>query len=189
MPRLPVGLFLATLGSASGAAAASGRGAGPDGKPRAGARACIQLEGGGDGVCATTDGQGWYRLPDTHLPRVRITAPGYLPKSVAAVDQEGVLVLERAAAQRGRLLDAESGAPIPKGELTLASPSGRKRGPFPVNAAGLKVATLAPGRVVPRGSAPGYRDAVGKEVDLRAGTETEIVLRLSRAETPPTSGS
>ena len=188
MPRLPVGLFLATLVSASWAAAASGRVAGPDGKPLAGARACIQLEGG-DGVCATTDEQGWYRLPDTHLPRVRITAPGYLPKSVAAVDQEGVLVLGRAASLRARLLDAESGAPIAKGELTLASPSGQKRGPFPVNAAGLKVATLAPGRVVPRGSAPGYRDAVGKEVELRAGTETEIVLRLSRTETPPTSGS
>ena len=186
MARLPVVLLLAATAVAP-AAATSGRVAGPDGKPLAGARACIQVEGG-DGVCATTDGEGWYRLPDTHLPRVRISAPGYLPKSVAAVDQEGVIVLGRAAALRARLLDAESGTPIAKGELTLASPSGRKRGPFPVNKAGLKVATLAPGRVVPRGSAPGYRDAVGKEVDLRAGTETEIVLRLSRAGTP-TSGS
>ncbi|HET9300970.1 MAG TPA: hypothetical protein VFO11_13560, partial [Candidatus Polarisedimenticolaceae bacterium] len=69
-----------------------------------------------------------------------------------------------------------------------ASPSGHKRGPFPVNGAGLKVATLAPGRVIPRGSAPGYRDAVGQEVELRAGAETEIVLRLRRSANA-TSGS
>lgn len=187
MPRPLVVLFLATALSARPADATSGRVAGPDGKPFAGARACIQADGR-DGICSLTDAQGWYRLPETKLPRVRITAAGYLPKSVAAVDQEGVVVLERAAALRARLLDADSGKPIPKGELTLASPSGRKRGPFPVNEAGLKVATLAPGRVVPRGSAPGYRDAVGQEVDLRAGTETEIVLRLSRTE-KPTSGS
>jgi hypothetical protein len=182
MRHLPV--FLVAVSWALPAGAASGRVAGPDGKPLAGARACIQVQGG-QGMCSDTDADGWYRLPETSLPRVRITAPGYLPKNVAAVDQEGIIVLERAAALRARLLDAESGEPIAGGELTLASPSGRKRGPFPVNGAGLKVATLAPGRVVPRASAPGYRDAVGHEVELRAGTETEIVLRLTRA----TSGS
>src|SRR5262245_60666192 len=177
-------LLLTLVLSSSFAAAVSGRVAGPDGKPFPGARACIQVQNG-EGICATTDAEGWYRLPETTLPGVRITAAGYLPQSVAAVDQEGIIVLARAAALRARLLDAESGEPIAKGELILASPSGHKRGPFPINGAGLKVATLAPGRVIPRGSAPGYRDAVGQEVELRAGTETEIVLRLSRA----TSGS
>jgi hypothetical protein len=180
-------LFLVAVLAAGPAGAVSGRVAGPDKKPLPGARACIQVQGG-EGICSDTDAEGWYRLPETSLPRVRITAAGYLPRSVAAVDQEGIIVLERAAALRARLLDAESGEPIAKGELTLASPSGRKRGPFPVNGAGLKVSTLAPGRVVPRGSAPGYRDAVGEEVDLRAGTETEIVLRLSRTG-KATSGS
>ncbi|HEX5042958.1 MAG TPA: carboxypeptidase-like regulatory domain-containing protein [Candidatus Polarisedimenticolaceae bacterium] len=185
MPRLAVLLVLLVAASwTPPAGAASGRVAGPDGKPLAGARACIQVQGG-QGMCSDTDAEGWYRLPETSLSTVRITAAGYLPKSVAAVDQEGIVVLERAAALRARLLDAESGEPIARGELTLASPSGRKRGPFPVNGAGLRVATLAPGRVVPRGSAPGYRDAVGQEVELRAGTETEIVLRLARS----TSGS
>jgi hypothetical protein len=187
MPRhllLPV---LAAVLAAAPAGATTGRVAGADGKPLAGARACIQVQGG-EGICAQTDAEGWYRLPETSLPKVRITAAGYLPRTVAAVDQEGIIVLERAAALTARLLDADTGAPIPKGELTLDSPSGRKRGPFPVNAAGLKVATLAPGRVVPRGRAPGYRDAVGQEVDLRAGADTEIVLRLSRSE-KPTSGS
>ena len=185
MPGRAILLLLAILAStASPAGATSGRVADPDGKPLPGARACIQVQGG-EGICADTDAEGWYRLPETSLPKVRITAAGYLPQSVAAVDQEGIIVLARAAALRARLLDAESGASIAKGELTLASPSGHKRGPFPVNGAGLKVATLAPGRVIPRGSAPGYRDAVGQEVELRAGTETEIVLRLSRA----TSGS
>ena len=181
--RAPL-LLLAVLASAAGpAGATSGRVAGPDGKPLPGARACIQVQGG-EGICANTDAEGWYRLPETSLPKVRISAAGYLPKSVAAVDQEGIIVLERAAALTARFLDAETGQAIPKGELTLASPSGRKRGPFPVNGAGLKVATLSPGRVVPRGSAPGYRDAVGKEVELKAGTETEIVLRLSPAAKP-----
>ena len=181
---LPALVLAALAVPGAGVLAASGRVAGPDGKPLAGARACIQVQGG-QGICSDTDAAGWYRLPETTLPKVRITALGYLPRNVAAVDQEGIIVLERAAALRARLLDAASGEPIAKGELMLASPSGRKRGPFPVNGAGLKVETLAPGRVVPTGSAPGYRDAVGEEVELRAGTETEIVLRLTRV----TSGS
>ena len=90
-------------------------------------------------------------------------------------------------APTGRAKCQECGEPIARGELTLASPSGRKTGPFPVNAAGLKVATVAPGRVVPTGRAPGYRDAVGDEVELLAGKETEIVLRLRKAAA--TSGS
>ena len=188
MPGRAIVLVLTILAStASPAGATSGRVADPEGKPLPGARACIQVQGG-EGICADTDAEGWYRLPETSLPKVRITAAGYLPKNVAAVDQEGVIVLERAAALRARLVDADTGQAIPKGQLTLASPSGRKRGPFPVNGAGLKVATLSPGPVIPRGSAPGYRDAVGQEVQLRAGTETEIVLRLSRAA-KATSGS
>ena len=186
MPRgLPLILLTASLAAAP-AGAASGRVAGPDGKPLAGARACIQVERG-EGICSETDAEGWYRLPATKLPKVRIAAAGYLPRTVAAVDQAAIIVLERAASLRVRLLDAESGQPLPKGELMLVSPSGRKRGPFPVNAAGLKVATLAPGRVVPRGTAAGYHDAVGADVELRAGQEAEIVLRLSRTAAP-TSG-
>jgi hypothetical protein len=164
--------------AAGSAGAASGRVADPAGRPIAGARACIQV-GGGDGVCSSTDATGWYELPETTLPTVRITAAGYLPKSVAAVDQEGVIVLDVAAALRARLLDAASGEPIRQGQLVLAASSGRRTGPFPVNAAGLRVATLVPGRLVPTGSAPGYRDAVGEEVDFLAGKETEIVLRLT----------
>ena len=165
------------------AAATAGRVADREGKPIADARACIQVEGG-EGICANTDATGWYRLPETTLPKLRISAPGYLPRVVAAVDQEGVIVLERAAALRALLLDAATGQPIAKGELVLASASGRKTGPFPVNASGLKVATVAPGRVVPTGRADGYRDAVGPEVELRPGTETEIVLRLTRKAAP-----
>jgi hypothetical protein len=171
-------LALWCLAAAGPAAATTGRVADREGRPIQDARACIQTDAA-EGICSTTDASGWYRLPDTSLARVRITAPGYLPRSVAAVDQEGVIVLERAAALRARLVDAVSGEPIAKGELTLASGSGRQTGPFPVNAAGLKVATLAPGRFVPTGRAPGYRDAVGGEVVLEAGTETEIVLRLT----------
>src|SRR5688572_21759494 len=180
MPPRALSLALLAALAAVPARATSGRVAGADGKPIEGANACIQTDGA-DGICAATDADGWYRLPETTLPKVRIAAPGYLPRTVAAVDQEGVIVLERAAAMRALLLDADSGEPIARGELTLASPSGRKTGPFPVNAAGLKVATIAPGRFVPTGRAPGYRDQVGAEVELQPGKETEIVLRLRRA--------
>jgi hypothetical protein len=164
--------------------AASGRVADREGRPIADARACIQVEKA-DGVCSTTDAGGWYKLPDTTLPAVRISAPGFLPRSVAAVDQEGVIVLEAAASLRARLLDATTGEPIADGTLRLASSTGRQIGPFPVNAKGLHVATLVPGRVVATGKADGYRDAVGEEVALVGGEETEIVLRLVRVDVRP----
>lgn len=177
-----------TLSAAAPAAATSGRVADPAGNPVEGARACIVADGA-EGVCSETDAAGWYRLPDTKLPKVRISARGYLPRIVAAVDQE-IVVLKPSAALRARLLDAGSGEPIARGELTLASPSGRKTGPFPVNAAGLQVATVAPGRFVPTGRAPGYRDQVGAEVELLPGKETEIVLRLHKLDgTAATPGS
>lgn len=178
MPRSAPLLALPLLALlAPPAGAASGRVADREGQPIRDARACVQIEKA-DGVCSNTDASGWYKLPDTTLPRVRITAPGYLPRSVAAVDQEGVIVLERAATLRARLLDAATGEPIRGGTLTLAASTGRQTGPFPVNAAGLRVATLVPGRVVPTGKAAGYRDAVGDEVALVGGQETEVVLRL-----------
>ena len=176
-PARTVILLLAVLAAAAPAMATSGRVTDPDGAPIVGAKACLMVAGR-EGLCSTTDEQGWYRLPAGAVPSVRIVARGFLPRAVAAVDQEGVIVLERAAAVRARLLDATTGQPISKGELFLERTTGKRHGPFPVNAAGLWIPSFEPGLVLPTGRATGYREQVAAGVELRAGEVTEITLRL-----------
>ena len=161
------------------AAAVTGRVVDGQGRPLAGARACLVQEGN-DLLCTVTDEQGAYVLPaSTHVPAVRITLEGHLPARVAAVDQESPVVLAPAASFHARLVDAATGEPV-KGELVLADLSGRRRGPFPVSQGGLRVRTIEPGRVVPTGRAAGYRDGTAAAVDLVAGATAEITVRLAR---------
>jgi hypothetical protein len=178
-PVLGLTSLLLALLAAPAARAASGRVAGPDGKPVVRARACLMVAGT-EGLCTETDASGWYRLPDSEVPGVRIRAAGFLPRTVAAVDQEAVIVLERSAAVLVKLVDEATGEPVGEGKVTFTNPSGRKVGPFPANRAGVRVSTMVPGRFVPVAAAPGYAEASGAEVDLVAGEETEIVLRLRR---------
>jgi hypothetical protein len=164
--------------------AASGRVVDPTGKPIEGARACL-LVAGAEGLCSITDTSGYYDLPDTEVPWLRIVAKGFLPKRLSAVDQEVPVTLDRAASLRVRLLDRATGAPIQKGQVFVIYSSGRKKGPFPTNAAGVRVSTLEPGEVVVQGMAADHADDRSDTVRLQGGTESELVLRLPAAPKAP----
>jgi hypothetical protein len=158
------------------ALAASGHVVDPEGKPVPGARACL-LIAGADGLCSVTDEAGYYGLPDTSAPFVRITAPGFLPKQISAVEQEVPVALDRAATILVRLLDRASGAGI-QGKVFVIDSTGKKRGPLPANAAGVRLSTLEPGEIVLLGTAPGHADARSETIRLQGGDDREIVLKL-----------
>lgn len=172
-----VALALVALASVVPAVAASGHVVDSDGKPVPGARVCL-LVGGAEGLCAVTDEAGFYGLPDSSVPWVRITAKGFLVKQVSAVDQEAPVPLDRAAAILVKLVDRATGAAIPKGKIFVIDSSGRKRGPLPSNAAGVHVSSLVPGEFVVQAQAPGHADARSETIRLQGGEDREIVLKL-----------
>ena len=88
------------------------------------------------------------------------------------------MMLHRAASFWVKLIDAGTGAPIPRGEVTVALPSGALKGPFPTNMVGLRVATFVPGPARFGARAEGYLELRGVEIDLPAGVETLIELKL-----------
>lgn len=181
IPR-SAGSLLASVfaGSVSVAAAASGVVVDPEGRPIAGARACILVGGEFEGVCVETDANGAYKLMETTLPAVRVSAKGYLPVKVAAVDQAAPIVLRRAASLRVRLRDAGTGESIAAGEVVVTYSTGARRGPVPANAAGVRLHTLEPGEVVVTGRAEGYREGRAAPAVLEGGKETEVVVVLER---------
>ncbi len=170
--------FLATLSLASlPARAASGHVVDNAGEPVVDARVCLMVAGA-EGLCVRTDEKGFFSLPNTRVTDMRIVAAGFLPRIVAAVDQEAPIALDPAASLRARVLDAATGRVIPKAEVRISYASGAQKGPFPANAAGVHVNALSPGEVVPSAKAPGYRDKSGSVVLLVAGKETVVELRL-----------
>jgi hypothetical protein len=172
--------FLAMVSLAAiPARAASGRVVDKAGKPVVDARACIMVAGA-EGLCVQTDESGYFSLPNIRATDMRIVAAGFLPRTVAAVDQEAPIALDPAASLRARVLDAATGRPILKAEVRIAYASGVQKGPFPTNAAGVRVNALPPGEVVPSAKAAGYRDKSGTVVPLVAGKETVVELRLDR---------
>ncbi len=164
-------------GSVLVAAAASGVVVDPEGRPIAGARACILVGGELEGLCVETDEHGAYRLMPTTLPAVRISAKGYLPLKVAAVDQAAPIVLRRAAWLWVRLRDARTGEPIPRGEVLVTYSTGARKGPVQANAAGVRL-PLEPGEVVVTGKAEGYRDGRAGPAVIEGGRQTEVVVDL-----------
>jgi hypothetical protein len=163
------------------ASAASGHVVDPQGKPIAGARACLMIGDGNntEGLCDVTDANGTFTLPQIeHSNVMRIVANGFLPVKLAAVDQEAPIVLDRAATMHIRILDAATGEPIPHSEVTLVFASGEQKGPLPGNRGGIRAKALPPGEVIPSAKAKGYRDTTGAAVTLVAGRETEVALKL-----------
>jgi len=150
----------------------------PDGKPLQGASVCYLL-GDEESLCVETDERGFFDLMDSAVDRIRIAAVGFLPQTVAAVQQEAPIKLERAGALWVRLLDDTSGEAIPEGEVFLLLPSGRRQGPFPTNAKGVQIATLPLGtyRVIAR--ATDYVQRRSVEVKLKPQQMVETELRLT----------
>ena len=176
-----VGLLwcLCVVPSAHPADRASAQVVDPDGKPIEGATACL-VTAGVQQLCGSTNSDGTYVLPGSEVTSVRILARGFLPRTVAAVRQEGPVVLERAASLRVRLIDKSSGKGAVKGKVFLVYSTGRRLGPFPTNAAGVSLKTLPPGNIHPVGQAEGYREATGPSLALVAGQEQEVVVEIER---------
>jgi hypothetical protein len=136
------------------------------------------MTAGAEILCLQTDAKGFYDLPSSKQDRIRIRKSGYLPKTLAAVDHERPIVLERAATLMVVLEDAETGERIPEGEIEVVHSTGRKRGPFPTRTAGVRIRPLPPGPVNVVSRAKGYEEKVFKLLVLEAGEETSITVAL-----------
>jgi hypothetical protein len=166
------------LSAARPALAVSGRIVDEAGEPVPGARACLR-SGHQDAVCTQADETGYYRLEDALLTTVRITAPGYLPEEVAAVDQEAPVVLRRSATLFVRVVDP-AGEPLAGGTIRIVLVSGRQIDGLPFNRAGVRVADLAPGTLTVRASLAGWEEVDPPTVEVVAGQQTDVVVRLRR---------
>jgi hypothetical protein len=145
-----------------------------------GARVCY-LSADVELLCVETDEVGFYELPDSGLDRIRLTAAGFLPRVLAAVDHASPIVLERSATLLVRLRDVATGEQIRSGEVFVITPSGRRLGPFPSNLAGVRVRGLEPGSVRIDARAEGYEQRDVRPVDLVEGEEAEVTVEMTPA--------
>jgi len=170
------------------AAALDGRVLNREGDPIVKGRVCYVV-GTAEQVCSALDEQGRFKLPDSRPDRMRIVAEGYLPRVVSAVMRSGPWVLDRASTLRVHLRDARTGEPVGEGEVDVLYASGRRRGPFPANRAGVRVRTMDPGVVHLTASAAGYRESAPLERTLVAGETLEVFIDLDPLGDPPASGA
>jgi hypothetical protein len=163
------------------AGAARGQVVDPEGNPVENARACFVLKKKEMTMCARTDERGFYELPPSHAMKIEVSARGFLPLTIAAVDQDAPVALSRAARLRVRIVDARTGEAIRQSEVALFYPSGAGKGPVPANASGVILGTLPPGEVVVVARAIGYREGRSDAIALEGGTVSEAVLELEPA--------
>lgn len=149
-----------------------------------GARACYLL-GGTESLCVLTDKRGFFELPTSNIDRVQISADGFIPRTVAAIQQSAPIALTRSGALWLRLVDP-TGDPIAEGEIYLVLPNGARKGPFPVNANGVRIRTLPVEsyRVVVR--APGYSQTKSISTLVEAGKEIKLDVPLVPDDSAPT---
>lgn len=175
LARVVPALALALAASGGLASAATGTVVHEDDSPFEGARACY-VAGGVETLCATTNASGFYELPDSSIDRLRVRADGYLPVTVAGVDQARPIVMRPAASILIRLRDAASGDPVAAGTVTLLFSEGRKLGPAPVNQNGVLFRSQPPGGVVVRATSDDGAEIGTRRVTLVAGEETVVVF-------------
>jgi hypothetical protein len=155
-----------------------------DGKPIPGAKVCYYASEA-ELLCAETSDTGFFELPDSRLDTLRVSADGYLPKFVRAVERDEPVVLERAAILLARVRDAKTKKPLDAGDLLVIYPSGVREGPFPFNANGVRVKTMQPGAVRIVARAVGYEDSEPQALEMVAGKETETRLDLVPVSAAP----
>jgi hypothetical protein len=165
--------------------AASGSVTDTSGKPIAKARVChFQVETNIEPLCVETDTEGRFEVIDSASMKVRVSAPGFFPQTVAATGHHEI-VLERSPSLRVRLVDATTQEPIDEGEVFVIYPSARRKGPFPANRNGVLITrVLDPGQIRVIGRAEGYEESEAVAVELERGQESEATLELE-----PRSGS
>ncbi len=182
MNRVVGGLLLLLVVAAAPALAVTGTIVSPDQKPIEGARVCYML-GESEGICGLTDKRGFFELPTSSVDRLRISAPGYLPRVIAAVTQNAAIVLDEAGGIWVRLKD-KAGEPISSGEVHLLLSNGARKGPFPVNAKGVRVKSLAVGEYRVLASSPGMSQARAHAATVEAGKEVIVEVTLVPHESP-----
>lgn len=170
------------LAAAVPAAAASGRVVDERGNPIADASACLMAEGA-EVQCVSTDSMGRFALLPTRHPSIRVRRSGYMPVTVANVDQESPIVLPLAATIRVRVVESTTAKPPRKrGTMALVFPDGRIADDFPLTEAGeIVIRPVRPGGVRVRVRIEGYDDGGGSEAVLEAGKETEVIVKVRAA--------
>jgi len=150
-----------------------------DGRPLEKARVCYFQSGTNVSMgCTNPQKDGFFEMPDSKAMTLRVSLAGYYPETVPAQGQH-LIVLKRSPTLTVRLIDAASGEPIDSGEVFVVYPSAAKKGPFPTNRAGVKIARiLDPGEVRLIGRAEGYEESEPKPVTLVVGQEIEADLEL-----------
>ena len=93
-------------------------------------------------------------------------------------------VLQLGATLLVRLVDVSTGERVTEGEIEVLFPSGRRKGPFPANAAGVRVRSLEPGPVRVVARTVGYLQEHPVSVLLEAGKQAELVLELRPIPAP-----
>ena len=147
-------------------------------QPVVGAAVCY-IHGDAEQLCAETDGEGFFKLPDSRVDRLRVRMAGFIPQQLPAVTPQRPIELKPAATLMLRLVGA-GGTALPKGEAWLIDPTGKRIGPFPVNRAGLVIGTLAPGKYRINATAEGYRMDKATAVELIAREKRQVDLVLQR---------
>ena len=182
--RIVVAACVLGCAAGSGTSAATGHVVDPEGNPIEDARACFVLKKDDMTMCARTDERGYYELPPSHAMKIEILARGFLPVTIAAVDQDAPVPLHRAAKLRVTVVDARTGDPIDASEVALFYPTGAGKGPVPVGASGAILGTLPPGEVIVVARAIGYLEGRNAGIKLEGGVERETVLKLEPALPP-----
>jgi hypothetical protein len=163
----------------SSALAASGTVKDTEGRAIADASVChFQTETNVEIYCVGSDARGHFEIVDSNVNQLRVSAEGYFPEMVPASGHHAI-VLERSPTLLVHLVDASSREPLEKGEVFVIYPSARKKGPFPVNRAGVRIARVLPaGEVRLIAHAEGYAPSAPFAVTLERGKESEATLAL-----------
>jgi len=181
MPVFAVVGSVLLAAAASSGHFASGQVVGEDGAPVAGAEVCAFDAAGLNLGCVHTDAKGYYRMENPQVPNLLVQASGFKAISVLAAPVNTPVVLRRAVGLRVTVVDAASGQPIPKGTVSFHLPSGRNIGsPVPFNRAGVKLSNMSMGETLIRASADGYDPGDPVVVDLKAGVENAVVVKLKK---------
>jgi hypothetical protein len=173
---LPLAALVSLLGLSAPAWAINGTVLDGAQRPIEGANVCYMLASVENG-CVRTNSAGYYELEPAELTEIRIFKSGYLPRQFPAVDQKAAIVLEPAAKLFVRLLDRTTGEGVVSGVVRIGRADGRQRGPFACNQAGLRVGSLAPGRVSLEVTGVGYM-AASTVTELIAGKEVRVAIEL-----------
>ena len=131
-------------------------------------------------MCVGTREDGFFELPDSKPDvLVRIGAPGYFAETIPSKGHATV-VLRKSPTLVVKLVDRETSEPIDSGQVFVIYPSAKKKGPFPVNAAGVRISRLLEeGEIRILARADGYMFDGEEAVTLEPGEVRTVIVKLS----------